>query len=368
MARKFFYKFDPPEENPVSKPEVKLTVREIEDAGLREVLQTPGAHLGSWSMIGPLLASGDLFVFREPLGHSREVKVALSGLFGRFVARAYLERYFNLSVFASIGRNPIKLDGQRSIEVCKCGSGDLPDWVAAASSDGDLTVAEAKGSHDPSGPARALERAWVQAGRVSVLSNGRSATVKRIAIVTRWGMCIDGPTQPWISVRDPIDEGYQMQRDEMDAAFVGLFRHHVASLISPLGHERLAESLRDISIAANGRDKRRAVVQAYDFLEGDYIKSVDQNVGPLGMDRLIGGIVTRAGPMANDAISRTAPDLLAHLDLRPVFVGIDRDLLRAAVEGDASSLRDALGRPMSFSDEARGDHARGWIIPLGEEM
>ena len=58
----------------------------------------------------------------------------------------------------------------------------------------------------------------------------------------------------------------------------------------------------------------------------------------------------------------------AHLDLRPVFVGIDRDLLRAAVEGDASSLRDALGRPMSFSDEARGDHDRGWIIPLGEEM
>ena len=29
---------------------------------------------------------------------AREVKVALSGLFGRFVARAYLERYFSLSL------------------------------------------------------------------------------------------------------------------------------------------------------------------------------------------------------------------------------------------------------------------------------
>lgn len=365
MARKFFHKFDPPEKNPVSEPEAGLTVREIEDAGLREVLQTPGAHLGSWSMIGPLLAPGDLFVFREPLGHSREVKVALSGLFGRFVARAYLERYFNLSIFASIGRSPLKLDGQRSIEVCKCGSGDLPDWVAAASFGGDLTVAEAKGSHDPSGPARALKRAWEQAGRVTVQSNGKPATVKRIAIVTRWGMRIDGPSLPWISVRDPIEKGHQMERDEMDAAFVGLFRHHVASLIAPLGHEGLAESLRDISIASNERDKRRAVVQANDFLDGAYSKSVAEKVDLRGMDRLIGGIVTRAGPMAKDAISRFDPDLFARLDLRPVFVGIDPDLVHATVEGDASSLRDAIRRPLSFDEEARGDQARGWIIPLG---
>ena len=168
MRRKFFHAFDPPAGSPVSKPEVELTVRQIEDAGLREVLQTPGAHFGSWSMIGSLLAPGDLFVFREPLGYAREVKVALSGLFGRFVARAYLERYFGLSVFASLGRNPLVLDGQRSIEVHKREIGDFPDWVAATSSLCGLTVAEAKGSHDPSGPARALERAWVQAGRVDV--------------------------------------------------------------------------------------------------------------------------------------------------------------------------------------------------------
>jgi len=37
--------------------------------------------------------TGTPFIFRDPLGHAPEVKVALSGLLGRFVARAYLERY-----------------------------------------------------------------------------------------------------------------------------------------------------------------------------------------------------------------------------------------------------------------------------------
>ncbi|MDP9811387.1 hypothetical protein J2W42_004251 [Rhizobium tibeticum] len=41
-------------------------------------------------------------------------KVALSGLFGRFVARAYLERYFNLSIFMHLGSQTIDLDRRRS--------------------------------------------------------------------------------------------------------------------------------------------------------------------------------------------------------------------------------------------------------------
>ena len=101
MTRTFRHTFDPPTLDPVGKPDVELTVREIEDAGLHEVLQTPGAPFNSWAVLGALLAPGDPFVFREPLGHAREVKVALSGLFGRFVARAYLGRYFGLSLFVS---------------------------------------------------------------------------------------------------------------------------------------------------------------------------------------------------------------------------------------------------------------------------
>ncbi|WP_245441937.1 hypothetical protein [Mesorhizobium hawassense] len=67
---------------------------DIEDAGIREVLQTPGAAYGAWSILDALLTPtgvGTPFIFREPLGQAREVKVALSGLFGRFVARAYAD-------------------------------------------------------------------------------------------------------------------------------------------------------------------------------------------------------------------------------------------------------------------------------------
>ncbi|MEX2374520.1 MAG: hypothetical protein WD942_02910 [Dehalococcoidia bacterium] len=72
-----------------------MDVSEIEDAGIREVLQTPGAAYGAWSILDALLAptgAGTPFIFRQPLGQAREVKVALSGLFGRFVARAYQPR------------------------------------------------------------------------------------------------------------------------------------------------------------------------------------------------------------------------------------------------------------------------------------
>jgi hypothetical protein len=106
MTRTFIHNFYPDGANPVAGPTVDLAVSEIEDAGIREVLQTPGATYGAWSILDALLTAtgpGTPFVFKEPLGQAREVKVALSGLFGRFVARTYLERYFSLSIFAHLG-------------------------------------------------------------------------------------------------------------------------------------------------------------------------------------------------------------------------------------------------------------------------
>jgi hypothetical protein len=67
------------------------------------------------------------------LSDKREVKVALSSLFGRFVARAYLERYFNLSVFAHLGSRTIDLDRRRKVKIQRLARGDLPDWIAYAS-------------------------------------------------------------------------------------------------------------------------------------------------------------------------------------------------------------------------------------------
>jgi hypothetical protein len=120
MTRTFIHSFDPVGSNPVAGPTVDLDVSEIEDAGIREVLQTPGAAYGGWSILDTLLTAtgpGTPFIFREPLGQAREVKVALSGLFGRFVARAYLERHFGVSIFSHLGRSSLRLDGKLQIEV-----------------------------------------------------------------------------------------------------------------------------------------------------------------------------------------------------------------------------------------------------------
>lgn len=74
MIRSFLHSFDPPTASPVSGPTVDLEVSAIEDAGIREVLQTPGAAYGAWSILDALLTPtgpGTPFVFREPLGQAR---------------------------------------------------------------------------------------------------------------------------------------------------------------------------------------------------------------------------------------------------------------------------------------------------------
>src|SRR6266508_2150816 len=136
LIRTFMHSFFPASANPIKGALAELTVDEIEDAGIREVLQTPGASLGSWAILDSLLeptGPGSPFVFREPLGQAREVKVALSGLFGRFIARAYLERSFGLAIFAHPGQRKIVLDGRRRIEIIRKTRGERErpntDWL-----------------------------------------------------------------------------------------------------------------------------------------------------------------------------------------------------------------------------------------------
>jgi hypothetical protein len=147
VTRTFLHSFDPPTASPTTGATVDLDVAHIEDAGIREVLQTPGAAYGAWSILDTLLTPtgvGTPFIFREPLGQAREVKVALSGLFGRFVARAYLERYFDLSIFAHLGSRTIDIDRRRRVRVKRLSSGDLPDWIPDnRRSEGAATMPEA---------------------------------------------------------------------------------------------------------------------------------------------------------------------------------------------------------------------------------
>lgn len=80
---------------------------------------------------------------------------------------------------------------------------------------------------------------------------------------------------------------------------------------------------------------------------------------------MIGGIVTRGGPVPGTDIARADREVLARLDLRPVFVGIERDLVHAVAAGDPSTIRRALTAvPAVERGARRGNRASGWIIPL----
>lgn len=367
MTRTFLHSFDPATASPVTGPTVDLSVSDIEDAGIREVLQTPGAAYGAWSILDALLTptgTGTPFIFREPLGQAREVKVALSGLFGRFVARAYLERYFNLSIFAHLGSRTIDLDRRRQVKIKRLSRGDLPDWIACAFNLSSLTVAEAKGCHDVGGPAKALNRAWAQARRIDITAQGRKVTVKRIAIATRWGMATAGPADAHLSVRDPVDEGEPLDPKDKEALFVGLLRLHIANLIEPLGHAELADALRRLTHQPFPRRLQGDIARARALLDSAPVRDVEKTSA---MGGLVGGIVTRAGPITDAADNPADQETLSRLNLRPVFVGIERDLIRAAIDAEAEAVRSRLADTVSPDKFARPDRAGGWIIPLGDE-
>lgn len=367
MTRTFLHSFDPLAASPITGPTVDLEVSDIEDAGIREVLQTPGAAYGAWSILDALLAptgAGTPFVFKEPLGQAREVKVALSGLFGRFVARAYLEQHFNLSIFAHLGSRTIDLDRRRQVKVKRLFRGDLPDWIACASDLSSLTVAEAKGCHDAGGPAKALDRAWTQAGRIDITAQGHKVTVKRIAIATRWGMAVAGPADAHLSVRDPVDEGEPIAPEDKNALFVGLLRLHIANLIKPLGHAELAATLHRLTYQPFAGRLQDDLGRARTLLDATPVREVEKASAIGG---LVGGVVTRAGPVTDVDVAPADQEALVRLNLRPVFVGIERDLIRAAIDAEPDAVRDRLATAVHPDEFARYDRAGGWIIPLGEE-
>ena len=85
------------------------------------------------------------------------------------------------------------------------------------------------------------------------------------------------------------------------------------------------------------------------------------------MGRLIGGIVTRAGPVSDADVAPAEQEVLARLNFRPVFVGIERDLIRAAIDAEPQVVRTRLTQIVPPDEFARRDRAGGWIVPLGQE-
>jgi hypothetical protein len=370
----FHHTFEPAAANPVGNS-VDLTTREIEDAGLQEILQTPGVALGNWRLFDALLDPGSMgFTFREPLGHAREVKTAVSGLFGRFVARAYATRYLGFSYYTHIHGSSTRLSGRSGGEVRRVpgASGDMPDW-AVWSVTGGLGIIEAKGCHDPKGPQATLNRAYQQAERAEIVVRGRRAPFKRFAIATRWGFASPS-TVPMLAVKDPAIEGEGVSPEEIQALASGIIRRHCAGLLQSLGQLELATALSELVNATFTPRYSQALNGARTALGRAAARTVVMSGADGPDDDLVGNYITRGGPLGDITLSAPDQEALTRLKLRPTFIGIEHRVLKAAIEAEPGTLANlrrgtvqaAQASPIDRS-KPRNDGAGGWVIRLDED-
>jgi hypothetical protein len=344
----------------ITNNSVSLTVQEIEDAGVLEVLQSPGATLGHWQFLGALLdpAVGS-FSFLQPLGHAREVKTAISGLFGRFVARAYATRHLRLTHFAHVRKPPMALGGVMHGQLRRVPfrRGDMPDWVAWGAATG-MAIVEAKGCHDGKGPQAALDRAYTQTNRAEIRIGKRRAPFKRYAIATRWGFSSPKVTSPMLWVRDP-DEQAEISDAERESLEVAMARWHIASLLTSLGHTELAQPLFELTKQRFKNRIAQAQIRARATLSDLTPMMVEGDAAP--EHAVIGGYVGRAGFLSSRPIDESEIGVLRKLSLRPTFVGVELEAVKRAIEGVAPrEVTDRGKEPLKDGEDGAGS----WVIRL----
>lgn len=349
----------------LSRSAVNLTVRQIEDAGIFEVLQTPGAVLGQWQFLDALLdTSVTSFSFRQPLGHAREVKTAVSGLFGRFVARAYATKHLGLTHFIHVRKPPMSLSGpmQSYLERVRGSSGDMPDWVTWGAGVG-MAIVEAKGCHDRKSPRAALDRAFTQAERAEIRGPSGLLPFKRYAIATRWGFTSPEVWSPMLWVKDPKVDG-EITDGERDELEVAMMRWHIATLLRPLGLGSLSKAL--LNLATNPFRKRTESYQAAARAALlDFEPLIVERDAPAPEDPLIGGFITRAGPIGATELTEEKRATLHDIGLRPAFVGVELSTIKRAIEGVPSARAEGHVTPAVPQDGKDG--AGAWIIRLDKQ-
>jgi len=351
----------------VTTNSISLSVQEVENAGVLEILQSPGATLGHWQFLGALLdPAAASFSFQQPLGHAREVKTAISGLFGRFVARAYATRRLGLTHFAHVRKPPMPLGGvmRGQLRRVPYQRGDMPDWVAWGPTAG-MAIVEAKGCHDGKGPQAALDRAYIQANRAEIRVRGRPAPFKRYAIATRWGFTSPKVLAPMLWVRDP-DEEAEISAAERESLQVAMTRWHIGTLMLSLGHEALAKPLLELtgqrSKSRVGDAQRRALAALKEagpmVVEGDAAPDAP----------LVGGYVGRVGRLSAAQLDDSELETLRKLDLRPAFVGIELDAIEKAIRGTIRSKLPDFEDDGSLSLREGEDGAGSWVLPLDSQL
>ncbi|WP_205815562.1 hypothetical protein [Burkholderia sp. Ac-20345] len=166
-----------------------------------------------------------------------------------------------------------------------------------------------------------------------------------------------------IFVHDPEEPGLSLSPENERAMFVGLLRRHAAALLRSLGHVELANALLNLAVAR--RSERQLLAEAHQALDTATVWGVGAEQRANWVDDLIGGVVTRQGPIAERRLSLSDERTLVRLNLRPLFVGLERKVVRSAIDGDGDVLEEILSTSREHV-RARFDGSGGWIMPLGQ--
>jgi hypothetical protein len=180
-----------------------------------------------------------------------EMRSAWSGLFGRFFARAYLQKQ-GFTWFLPLERSYNQLTPDLVVTRAEYGK-EVADWVCAKSEAGmqagELAVAEAKGRHreghvDIAKLPRPLASALEQIDNTFVMTRRpggdlHPCATKGYAILSRWSNESKG-ARALLRVVDPETPGWTPDRTERNDAISGIAQRHVSELLDGIGLEGLA--------------------------------------------------------------------------------------------------------------------------------
>jgi hypothetical protein len=262
------YEIDPPHLQPalISGNTITIDTSDLAVSATRELSQTSPVLMGLGAAIRDLLVPGDTeWRWRDTgPGVGREVRRSISGLFGRFIARWYLETHHGAGAFVPIDRDTFtfhvpSMTAWFRVKRRPGTAADLPDWVwaappAAPGAPPTGGFLEAKGTYYRNQLLRSLAGAQTQLSQLTIEHGTAPAgpwitlQTKGWAVATGWATARPmkrGFPAPILRVEDPVERGEMWTQEHSAAFFDGLRRLQMAQSLAGLGSQRRARQILD---------------------------------------------------------------------------------------------------------------------------
>ncbi|WP_439364229.1 hypothetical protein ACNJYD_30790 [Bradyrhizobium sp. DASA03005] len=301
---------------------------------MREITQTSGASSRPLAVLfDELLAPGtNQLVWKgKGPGLGKEMRRAFSGLFGRFFARAYLERYHRFAWFSPIDGNPTAISRRMRVVRLPGKGSELPDWVCGGPKR--LAVAEAKGTSQPGtgtgggkpGPIKTAEGQIHGVVIEKLLGSGNkkrwtALSTKGWAVMSRWGAELP-PRDAFLFALDPETRGQPPSNQDRDEMIQDVARSHVGHLLAGMGYGELASTLLVGQVSDAGRPQEGASLDLDGEAETTYL---GVPVGPSGIL-----------PVSIRTARRLEQDMPGAIK----FLGIDTEVIKGMLTGHLAQPR-----------------------------